>query len=65
MSFGFVYDTLSEKVQVFCEGVRVVIVFIDGMRKDFYFVEFHIFGNFELNIFMYIFMDVLDWNAEL
>ena len=64
-SLGLAYDTPPEKVQAFCEGVRAVIASTDGMRKDFYMVEFHTFGSSELNILIYSFMEVPDWSAEL
>jgi len=64
-SLGLTYDTPPAKVQAFCEGVRAIIASTEGMRKDFYMVEFHSFGQSELNIMIYCFMDVPDWNAEL
>lgn len=64
-SLGLAYDTPPEKVQAFCEGVRAIIQSTEGMRQDFYLVEFHSFGNSELNILVYCFMDVPDWDTEL
>ncbi|MFT5430546.1 MAG: MscS family membrane protein, partial [Myxococcota bacterium] len=62
---GLAYDTSPERVQAFCEGVRAIIQATPGMRQDFYLVEFQGFGASSLEILLYTFMDVPDWNAEL
>lgn len=64
-TIGLTYDTPPEKVQAFCEGVRAIIAGLPGMRKDYYLVEFRDFGDSALEIFLYCFMDVPDWSAEL
>ena len=64
-SLGIHYDTPPEKVQAFCDGIRALISNTDGMRKDFYLVEFHSLGQSELNILIYSFLEVPDWQAEL
>ena len=64
-NLGLTYDTPPEKVQAFCEGVRAIIAGLPGMRKDYYLVEFREFGATSLDIFLYCFMEVPDWNAEL
>jgi MscS family membrane protein len=62
---GLTYDTPPEKIQAFCEGVRAIIQGMPGMRKDYYFVEFHQFGESSLDVLLYCFMDVPSWGAEL
>jgi MscS family membrane protein len=64
-TLGLTYDTPPEKVQAFCEGVRAIIASQPGMRHDFYIVEFEGFGPHSLDILLYSFMDVADWNEEL
>ncbi len=62
---GLSYDTPAPKVQAFCEALRAVISGMPGMRKDYYLVEFHGFGDSTLNILLYCFMECGDWNEEL
>jgi MscS family membrane protein len=64
-TLGLSYDTPVPKVQAFCEAVRALISGMPGMRKDYYLVEFHSFGDSTLNIMLYCFMICKDWNEEL
>ncbi len=64
-TLGLTYDTPPEKMQAFCEGIRAIISGLPGMRKDSYLVEFHGFGDSGLLVFIYCFMEVPDWAAEL
>jgi MscS family membrane protein len=64
-TLGLSYDTPVPKVQAFCEGVRALITGMPGMRKDYFLVEFHSFGDSTLNIMLYCFMICDDWNEEL
>ena len=64
-TLGLSYDTPVPKVQAFCETVRSLISGMPGMRKDYYLVEFHSFGDSTLNIMLYCFMICKDWNEEL
>ena len=64
-NLGLTYDTPPEKVQAFCEGVRAVIARMDGMRKDYYLVEFKEFGDSGLIVMVYCFMVSDSWNDEL
>jgi len=64
-TLGLTYDTPPEKMQAFCEGVRAVIKGMPGMRKDYYLVEFKGFGDSALEVMLYCFMDVPDWNTEM
>jgi MscS family membrane protein len=64
-NLGLTYDTSPEKVQAFCEGVRAVIARLDGMRKDYYLVEFKEFGDFNLQVLLYCFMHVETFNEEM
>lgn len=62
---GLSYDTPAPKVQAFCEALRAVISGMPGMRRDYYLVEFHGFGDSTLNVLLYCFMICKDWNEEL
>ncbi len=62
---GLSYDTPPPKVQAFCEALRAVISGMPGMRRDYYMVEFHGFGDSTLNVLLYCFMVCKDWNEEL
>ena len=64
-TLGLTYDTPPEKVQAFCEGVRAVIARLDGMRKDYYVVEFKEFGPSSLDVLLYCFMEVASYNEEM
>jgi MscS family membrane protein len=64
-TLGLSYDTPVPKVQAFCESLRALISGMPGMRRDYYLVEFHSFGDSTLNIMLYCFMVCKDWNEEL
>jgi MscS family membrane protein len=64
-TLGLSYDTPVPKVQAFCEALRALITGMPGMRKDYFLVEFHSFGDSTLNIMLYCFMICDDWNEEL
>ena len=63
--FGLTYDTPPGKVQAFCEGVRAIINATDGMRKDYYVVEFEGFGPSSLDIMMNAFVKTGNYNTEM
>lgn len=59
------YDTPPDKMEAFCEGVRAIIRANEGMRHDYYLVEFKEFGASGLDVMVYCFMVAKDWNEEL
>jgi len=63
--FGLTYDTSPEKVQAFCEGVRAIIQATEGMRQDYYVVEFQGFGASSLDILMNAFTMADDYNTDM
>jgi MscS family membrane protein len=63
--FGLTYDTKPEKVQAFCEGVRAIIQATEGMRQDYYVVEFQGFGASSLDILMNAFTMAEDYNTDM
>lgn len=62
---GLTYDTPPEKIEAFCEGLRATILAMPGTRKDYFMVEFQDFGPCSLDILLYCFFEVPDWQAEL
>lgn len=62
---GVQYDTPPEKIEAFCEGIRQIILKHKWTRKDYFHVYFNGFGDFSLNILIYVFWHVPDWSAEL
>jgi MscS family membrane protein len=63
--FGLTYDTSPQKVQAFCEGVRAIIQATEGMRQDYYVVEFQGFGASSLDILMNAFTMAEDYNTDM
>ncbi|MCK4873506.1 MAG: mechanosensitive ion channel family protein [Phycisphaerales bacterium] len=62
---GIQYDTPPEKVDAFCEGIRELIRVHPFTRKDYYQVWLHEFGPSSLDILLYVFHEVPDWQTEL
>ncbi len=59
------YNTPTDKIQEFVEGIRNIIDENETTVKDGYHVYLNSFGDFSLNILIYLFFDVPDWAAEL
>lgn len=59
------YGTPPEKIEAFCEGIRELIRNHPYTRKDYYQVWLHQFGAHSLDILLYVFFAVPDWNTEL
>ncbi len=59
------YDTAPERIEAFCEGLRATLLAMPGVRKDYFMVEFQDFGAHSLDILLYCFFEVPDWQAEL
>ena len=64
-NLGITYDTSRKKIDEFCEGIREIIRKHDSTRKDYFLVYLNGFGESSLDIMLYFFVDVPDWNAEL
>lgn len=62
---GIQYDTPPEKIEAFCEGIRQIIIAHKWTRKDYFHVYFNGLGNSSLDILLYVFWEVPDWNSEL
>ncbi len=59
------YDTTPEKLVAFTEGVRELIRLHPFTRKDYFQVWCNEFGASSLDIMLYMFFEVPDWNTEL
>lgn len=64
-TLGIEYSTTPEQIEAFCDGIRAIIKAHPASRKDYYLVYFNGFGDFSLNIMVYCFVHVPDWQAEL
>ena len=59
------YDTPSEKIDAFCEGIRELIRRHPYTRKDYYHVYFNQFSGSSLDVLLYCFVECPDWAVEL
>lgn len=62
---GIQYDTPTEKIEAFCEGIRKLILEQPDTRKEYFHVYLNELGNSSLNILVYIFWRVPTWSCEL
>lgn len=59
------YDTPREKLDLFVEGLRMIVENHPDTRKDYYHVYFNGFNASSLDILFYIFFSVPTWGEEL
>jgi MscS family membrane protein len=59
------YDTSSEKIREFVEGIKRIIANNPGTSKHSYQVMFNEFGAHSLDIFVNFHLQVPDWQTEL
>ncbi len=62
---GVQYDTTPDQLIAFTEGIRELIRTHPYTRKDYYQVYCNEFADSSLNILLYMFFEVPDWNTEL
>lgn len=62
---GITYDTPPDKVEAFTEGIKNIIRANPYTRKDYFHVCFTQYGDFSLNIMVYLFLTSKDWSDEL
>lgn len=65
MTLGLTYSTTAEQMQAFVDGVRAIVQANPHTRKDYYEIHFNSFGDFSLNVLVYIFFKVPNWSEEL
>ena len=59
------YGTPTEKIKKFIEGIKKIILENEHTRKDFFQVALNEFDERNLNIVIYLFLEVPDWPTEL
>jgi MscS family membrane protein len=59
------YGTPTEKIKKFIEGIKKIILENEHTRKDFFQVALNEFDESNLNIVMYLFLNVTDWPTQL
>ena len=64
-TLGLQYDTPPDRLLAFVEGVRELIRTHPYTRKDYYQVWCNEFGASTLDVMLYMFFEVPDWNTEL
>jgi len=64
-TLGVQYDTPPEKLIAFTEGIRELIRTHPYTRKDYYQIWCNEFGASSLDVMLYMFFEVPDWNTEL
>jgi MscS family membrane protein len=64
-TLGLQYDTPSEKVEAFCEGLRELIRKNEYIKQENFRVYFNAFSASSLDILVYLFWKVPGWDDEL
>jgi len=64
-TLGVQYDTTPEQLLAFTEGIRELVRTHPYTRKDYYQVWCNDYGDSSLDILLYVFFEVPDWNTEL
>ncbi len=59
------YDTPPELIDVFVEGLKIIVANHPHTRKDYYQIHLNGFGASSIDILFYIFFEVSDWTEEL
>ncbi|MEM9420879.1 MAG: mechanosensitive ion channel family protein, partial [Planctomycetota bacterium] len=62
---GVQYDTPPDKLIAFTEGIRELIRTHPYTRKDYYQVWMHQWSASSMDVLLYMFFEVPDWNTEL
>ncbi len=64
-TIGIAYDTPTEKIEAFLEGIKNILMANPHTRKDYFHVVFNDFGPSSLDILLYFFLKVPNWSYEL
>lgn len=59
------YDTPARLIEVFVKGVEEIVLKHPDTRKDYYNIFLNEYGGSALEVMLYIFFKVPDWNNEL
>ncbi len=64
-TLGIRYDTPPRRIEAFCHGMREIVRANEHMRHDYFEIYLNDWGASSLNILVYVFFEVPDWDAEL
>lgn len=64
-TLGVDYNTPPELLDAFVEGLRELVKIQPKTRKDYFEIHFHSYGDFSLNVLVYLFFETEDWSKEL
>ena len=59
------YDSPAKLIEVFVKGIEKIVENHPNTRKDYYNIFLNDYASSSLDIMLYIFFEVPDWNAEL
>lgn len=65
MTLNLTYETTTEQMDRFTEGIRELARSNDKIWQDFFEVHFNEYGAHSLDVLVYIFFDVPTWSEEL
>lgn len=64
-TLSLTYDTPSDRIEIFVEGLKEIVKKHDKTRKDYFEIHFNDMASSSLNILFYIFFKVPSWSEEL
>ncbi|KAA3618072.1 MAG: mechanosensitive ion channel family protein [Calditrichaeota bacterium] len=64
-NLGLSYSTTADQMQAFVEGIRAIVLANPFTRKDYYEIHFNDYGEYSLNVLVYVFFTVPNWSKEL
>lgn len=64
-TLGLEYGTPAEKIQLFVEGLKQIVLEHPSTRKDYYEIHLNGFGAYSIDVLFYIFFEVPNWSEEL
>lgn len=64
-TLALTYDTPTEKIEAFCEGIRELIRNHPKTRKESFHVHFNAFGDSSLDVLLNVYFAVPSWDEEL
>ena len=64
-SIGITYNTPTQKIESFVDGIKNILTKNSYVRQDNYQVWFNSYGSSSLDIMLYCFLQVPDWTSEL
>lgn len=59
------FNTDPEKIKLFVEGMKEILLGMEKSRKDYYEINLNNFGQYGLEVLVYIFFETGTWTEEL